>query len=187
MNRRPSGFTLIELLIVIVIIGIGLSIAIPGFQGMSARNQIAYRVNDLLTALNMARSEAMRRGSLVTIQSIDSSDNTNEFGGGYCVQIGAPTDTDYSDSCTYDASLCPAQSGCILRDFEGVTGGTKFDSEEGVGAITFGSLGNLEGGAILNLDLCTPGEEGRRIRIDLSGRSRSHKPDDPDSGKQPTC
>ena len=102
MTNRSAGFTLIELLIVIVVVGISLSLAVPSFQGMVARNTMATQVNDFLLAINLARSEAMRRGSPVSIQSADNgATNTDEFGNGYCVQVGIPGATGFSNNCTY--------------------------------------------------------------------------------------
>jgi prepilin-type N-terminal cleavage/methylation domain-containing protein len=190
MRRKLAGFTLIELLIVIVIIGLGLTLAVPSFQGMFARNSRAVLVNDYLLAINLSRSEAMRRGSVVSIQSTDDgAEADNEFGNGYCVQIGQPGATGFSESCTYSAAKCsPAQTtGCVLRNFEPLNGTNRLDSAEGVDAITFGGLGELTGGAVRNLDMCVQGQDGRRIHIALVGRSRSHQIDDANNAKRPAC
>jgi type IV fimbrial biogenesis protein FimT len=187
MMNRAAGFTLIELLIVIVVIGISLSLAVPSFQGMVARNTMATQVNDFLLAINLARSEAMRRGSQVTIQSADNgATSSDEFGNGYCVQIGIPGASGYSTSCTYDASKCsPTQTtGCIIREFGTLNGESTLNSIENVSAVSFGSLGELSGGAVRNLDMCNDGAEGRRIHIALVGRSKSMNLD---SSNPPSC
>ncbi|MGB0693945.1 MAG: pilus assembly FimT family protein, partial [Pseudomonadales bacterium] len=54
MKRRSAGFTLVELMVIIVIIGITFSLALPGFQGMIQRNRMATNVNDMLLAINLA-------------------------------------------------------------------------------------------------------------------------------------
>lgn len=187
MTHRSAGFTLIELLIVIVIIGISFSLAIPGYQNMAARNRIAYQANDFLLAINLARSEAMRRGSPVTIQSADNgATSTDEFGNGYCVQVGIPGGTGYSNSCTYDAGKCaPTQTtGCVIREFQPLTGNSILNSVENVGAISFGSLGEVSAAAVRNVDLCSVGQDGRRIHIALAGRSKSMNID---SANPPSC
>ncbi|MFT6752971.1 MAG: type IV fimbrial biogenesis protein FimT, partial [Candidatus Azotimanducaceae bacterium] len=76
MNRgikqlsKPNvgGFTLIELMLGLIIISIGMSIAVPSFQGMISRNRIATQVNDMLLAVNLARSEASTTGANISIQ-----------------------------------------------------------------------------------------------------------------------
>lgn len=59
MNER--GFTLIELLVTLAVAVILATVAVPSFQGMMVRNQLAADVNEILTGVNFARSEAIKR------------------------------------------------------------------------------------------------------------------------------
>jgi type IV fimbrial biogenesis protein FimT len=63
MNAR--GFTLIELLVTLAVAVILATAAVPGFQSMMARNQLASDFNEILSGLNYARSEAITRRDLV--------------------------------------------------------------------------------------------------------------------------
>jgi type IV fimbrial biogenesis protein FimT len=65
---NPSrGFTLIELLIVIAIIGITLALAVPSFQSLIASNRLTTSANGLVSALQLAKSEAVKRNRLVIV------------------------------------------------------------------------------------------------------------------------
>lgn len=66
--RRARGFTLLELLVVLVVVVIMASVAVPGFQRTIAVNRMAADFNAVLTGLNYARSEAIKRRAEVTFE-----------------------------------------------------------------------------------------------------------------------
>jgi type IV fimbrial biogenesis protein FimT len=57
-----AGFTLVELVIVMAISAILLSIAIPSMASLFNDNRLSTKTGDLVTAINIARSEATKRG-----------------------------------------------------------------------------------------------------------------------------
>jgi prepilin-type N-terminal cleavage/methylation domain-containing protein len=65
--KNDRGFTLIELMTAILVLGILLGFAIPNFREMTRNNRIAAAQNSLLTALNLARNEALHRNVTVSI------------------------------------------------------------------------------------------------------------------------
>lgn len=73
-NRSTRGFTLLEALVVIAIVGILASAAIPQFQTFINRRLIAGEVASLSSSFRLARAEAIRRGRLVTVCPSDNPD-----------------------------------------------------------------------------------------------------------------
>ncbi|PKM34904.1 MAG: general secretion pathway protein GspH, partial [Gammaproteobacteria bacterium HGW-Gammaproteobacteria-10] len=55
---KHTGFTLIELMMTIAIGAIILTLGIPSFMETIRSNRLTTRTNELLTSLNLARSEA---------------------------------------------------------------------------------------------------------------------------------
>ena len=62
-RRRIQGFTLIEIMIVVVIIGVLASMAIPAFQKVRRNSQNKTFVNDLRQVRAAAEQYAMEQGS----------------------------------------------------------------------------------------------------------------------------
>lgn len=72
MTTKHTGFTLIELMVTIAVLGILLSIAIPSFQNMVLNSRITAQANQAITALNYARSEAIKRAAPATVCSTNN-------------------------------------------------------------------------------------------------------------------
>jgi type IV fimbrial biogenesis protein FimT len=67
-NRySTSGFTLLEALVVMALLGILVSMAVPALSGLRARYQLQAQAEGLLNSLVLARSEALRRQQRVSL------------------------------------------------------------------------------------------------------------------------
>ena len=64
---RLGGFTLMEMMMSVVILGVLMAFAVPGFQSMVRSSQLTSSANEMLTAFQLARSEALRRGQRVVL------------------------------------------------------------------------------------------------------------------------
>lgn len=72
--RTPGGFTLLELMVALAVASVLVVVAVPSFRDLLRRNQVSSANNALLADLGYARSEAITRGSIVSI--CPSSDGT---------------------------------------------------------------------------------------------------------------
>jgi type IV fimbrial biogenesis protein FimT len=72
-KNQQTGFTLYELMVTITIIGVILSIGIPSFSEFTQNSRLAGTSNDLLSSFQVARSEAARSKSNITICASDNS------------------------------------------------------------------------------------------------------------------
>ena len=66
-NRHQNGFTLYELLITLLIVGVILSLGIPNLSEFSANSRLTGAANDLHASFQLARSEAARAKTNITI------------------------------------------------------------------------------------------------------------------------
>lgn len=71
--RKVRGFTLLELLVTISIIAILGGLALPAFNGVIEGSRLTSSTNAIVGALNLARSEAIKRKLPIEVKKI--SDN----------------------------------------------------------------------------------------------------------------
>jgi type IV fimbrial biogenesis protein FimT len=64
---KNSGFTLIELMVTVSILAILTTVAIPGFSDLIRNTQAKALANGMVTALQFARSEAVKRNQQVNV------------------------------------------------------------------------------------------------------------------------
>jgi type IV fimbrial biogenesis protein FimT len=71
MKNRAQGMTLIELMTAMLVLAILMGIAVPSFRDFASDSRTTAATTDLVTALNLARSEALRRATLVVACASD--------------------------------------------------------------------------------------------------------------------
>lgn len=162
-----AGFTIVELMVTLAMAAVLMGIAVPAFTDFVRQRTMAARSNEFVLAVTYARSEAVRRGRVVSVQAI-GIDADNEWGGGYCVVIGPPSDCSDADD--------------VLRSFAAMdaaevtfnaTGGL-----DGQGTLRFNARGMLIGVGPGRIELCHVDEDvdpGRVIDLSVTGRADSQE------------
>lgn len=72
-HSAQTGFTLVELLITMCVVAILAAIGVPSFRDYAAAAAIRAQVSDFSGALRLARSEAIKRGRVVTLCRTDDA------------------------------------------------------------------------------------------------------------------
>jgi type IV fimbrial biogenesis protein FimT len=65
--NSKNGFSLVEVLVVVGLLAIVLSLAVPSFQGLMSKSRLSLSSDQLYTALVLARSEAVKSNRRVTV------------------------------------------------------------------------------------------------------------------------
>ena len=151
MNRN-RGFTLPEMLTVIMIIGILAAFAFPAMTKFLATQAVRSASYDLFADLIYARSEAIARGTTVTIQAVSGTD----FKAGWTIKENSGNTTLRSQ---------PARDSRL-----------QFTATQN--SVTFDRSGRASNQMMFNIipsaDITNPQDYMKRcIRLDPSGRPKS--------------
>jgi len=118
MRKYQAGFTLLELLIVIAILLVGTSIALPSIMDMGRRDGVKAEARDIKNIFFRARMEALKLNQSVTVVFNQNGCDCMAF-------------VDTNDSCEYDAG-----DGAIISSVS--FSYAKFDDNKGGGdGLTF--------------------------------------------------
>jgi type IV fimbrial biogenesis protein FimT len=67
MPARARGFSLIELMITLAVLAVLAALAAPSFTSLFNSNRLTSHANEVVTSLQLARMEAIRRNASVTV------------------------------------------------------------------------------------------------------------------------
>ena len=174
-----AGFTLIELIVTIAIVAILAAIALPNF-GTSMRNgRVTSQANDLVTAINLARSEAITRSRGVSICAADTS-------AGVPSSCGSATDWEkgwlvFLDDGAGATAPTTVASANVLRSWIAAAK-TTIALEPDQNFLRFSARGeSITGAAVVSIvpsDACR-GEQQRLIAVSTMGRASALRKDCP--------
>nr|WP_010132139.1 GspH/FimT family pseudopilin [Microbulbifer agarilyticus] len=171
MGSRQQGLTLIELMITLAVLGVIVAIAVPGFNTMIQNTRSATLGEEMVGALQFARSEAIKRGARVTL--CGSSDGSS-CDGGWTDNWIVVLDTAATDDA---AAPVVANAAAVLRFWEAPENGAAVAATQGGGSPTFvrftrrGTLG-LSGSGAVTLNTSFSGcssNSARQITVGAAG------------------
>jgi type IV fimbrial biogenesis protein FimT len=118
--KKNSGFTLIELMITMAIVAILLTVGVPSLKTFMQGNQLIAATNELVSALHVARSEAIKLNKKVTVcASADGKKcaNSKDWAQGWIVFVDAEAggDGDQKGTGVSCSSVVDVNTDCLLR------------------------------------------------------------------------
>ena len=177
-NARAKGFTLIELMITLVVFAILLGLVVPAMTNFVRDQRLAGQANDFLGDLNYARTEAIRRGTTVTLCK---TANPNAAPPACNTTVAAPWTTGRIVFADADGDATVDAGDTILRvtqALEGSGNGIYVDDSNATMAnrVTFRPTGltTFAGTTDLQLFLCDKRgpAQGRTLIVTPTGRAR---------------
>ncbi|MGY4830731.1 GspH/FimT family pseudopilin [Sphaerotilaceae bacterium SBD11-9] len=181
LHLPVRGFTLIELMVTIAVLAILLGIGVPSFSRILASNRMATQTNEIVGGLNLARSEAVRRGLPVAIRAVSTN---GSYSGGWLVftdanSDGARANTDESEN----------TDGTLIRQNDALAGRTTIqrvtrsgtspaftyadDTSTDAQFLVFNARGGNNRGAAAFFRICDAGSTstpGRIVQVAVSGK-----------------
>lgn len=174
MNKKQTGFSLTELIITLAVASILIAQAVPAFLSMMQDNRIVTQTNDFVTSLNIARSEAVKRGMRITVcKSIDSA--TCAAGGSW--EQGWIVFTDSNNDAAVNNTDVVLQTHRALpanTTLNGVVGNvTDYVSYASSGFSRIVGGGGVQTGTLVMCDMRGFGDKARAIVINATGQVRT--------------
>ncbi len=174
-----SGFTLVELMITIAVVGVLLTVGVPSFTQSIQSNRLVTYANEFLTALNFARSEAIKQGVQVTM--LRKGSTATRWEDGWEVFVDSDGDETFSDD--GDSTLCETTAAgfpsedCLLKTYPALTSGftlrTQNSTYKNYIAFDSSGLSTMTVGDTFRLcDSSADTAKSRSIAINAVGRAR---------------
>lgn len=160
---KIHGFTAVEFMVVLGLSALFLVAAVPGYQALIQNNKIVAATNRLSASLNLARTEAIRRSTKVSVcptanAAFTACGSTAQWGSGWIVFVDSDNDNVIDSSAD------------LVKVADAPATGTKITSASAI--ISYDATGFLLSGAT-SLVVQTTGCSGNNARtISISGAGR---------------
>lgn len=187
---RVRGVSLFELLVTVAIVAILAGLALPSFSQFMMQMNVTSNTNSMIGALNLARSEAVKRGLPVAVIAKAGTSAANWSNSGWIVQAGTLNSSNNvvfaGPSGTALRSYGPFATGYGITAVVG-TGWTCSGVCTSVGQIVFGPTGAILSAGPVTFNVCRPDQDGTKetsITVLQSGVVNSTTPA---STSAPSC
>lgn len=170
--KENAGITLVEVLVGLAIVALLTRLAVPSYRFIINSSRISSEVSDLLTTLQFARSEAMRRGVSV---SVCASTNASACSASSDWTSGWMAFEDTNSNGAADDNTP------VMRSHAAITNGDKVQADNSTGSVRFNREGIAAGLAADPVTLTftpptNPGLQKRCLAIGVSGRMLVRQP-----------
>ena len=165
--KAQRGFTLVELMVVVTIVSVVLLLAVPGFSELTLSTRLRGYANEMVSSINMARSEAINRNGRWKV--CISTNGTDCAGSGDWEQGWIVTDPN---------------ENVVISSHSQLPDGFKFIADDGSDELVFSPTGLRfpAGGGITELVVCqlTPevGSHERVVEVSATGRPTAERRQD---------
>jgi type IV fimbrial biogenesis protein FimT len=172
ISVKPArGFSIVELMITILVAAVLMALALPSFRELSTRSNVTEITNQVVYALNTARSEAVRRGTQVEVQSALL---TSKWSGGWTILA----DSNFDSVFTVGTDATIVTQGAVASTYSvcgRISNGGTGSSDS---ALVFGPSGALVGNPNTTFDINVNRPDGKaamsqRISVQSSGEVRT--------------
>jgi type IV fimbrial biogenesis protein FimT len=142
MRSRRRGFTLVEMLTVMSVLAVLIAVASPGLASLTSANALSAAQGELASAMVLARSEALKRGTTVALAATAPIAGA-EFSGGWRIFVDA------NGNGIYDAGEV------IVREQPAFHGDLRLATLGGATAVTNNGRGFLAPSSMVTINVCS--------------------------------
>jgi len=165
-----KGFTVIEIMIVVAVLAILMSLALPSYRSIIEKRQVTSGAEQITAFLSAAQSESVKRNQFVAV-------NYQWNGGEWCLGMFAGEDNTVTCDCT-------EANSCSIDGSEKILSGVTLDKTEILASATVGGeddtivfdpvRGLLTGAETAEFLLISPDQSMYALNIEMQPTGRLH-------------